>query len=222
MLERWTAGLTRNPAERRMALRLRSSATSDSPPTSVAGERDRPRERPRRYRGATGEDDELSGDLLGDDDDRARAVALPTTSWTALLPRGVRQLLVTGEREPERDYTLSRKAGWFARAICRHGQAGVLHARGVGRARRGGARAGMTMRGRCGTRTSDRSSPRRCRPVRELDEIVPSNRQDGDRVRSSAVLSALPGLGRRPRRSLRGALPPRADRAARPLDTGRP
>ena len=30
----------------------------------------------------------------------------------------------------------------------------------------------------------------------ELDEIVGSNRQDGDRVRGSAVLSALPGLGK--------------------------
>ena len=30
----------------------------------------------------------------------------------------------------------------------------------------------------------------------ELDEIVQSNRQDGDRVRGSAVLSALPGLGK--------------------------
>ena len=30
----------------------------------------------------------------------------------------------------------------------------------------------------------------------ELDEIVQSNRQDGDRVRGAAVLSALPGLGK--------------------------
>jgi hypothetical protein len=30
----------------------------------------------------------------------------------------------------------------------------------------------------------------------ELDEIVGSNRQDGDRVRGAAVLSALPGLGK--------------------------
>ena len=55
----------------------------------------------------------------------------------------------------------------------------------------------MTISGRCGTRTSDRSSPRRCRRLFEqLDEIVQSNRQDGDRVRGSAVLSALPGLGK--------------------------
>ena len=30
----------------------------------------------------------------------------------------------------------------------------------------------------------------------DLEEIVESNRQDGDRVRSSAVLSAYPGLGK--------------------------
>src|SRR5437763_13792368 len=32
--------------------------------------------------------------------------------------------------------------------------------------------------------------------VDDLEEIVQSNRQDGDRVRSAAVLSALPGLGK--------------------------
>ncbi len=30
----------------------------------------------------------------------------------------------------------------------------------------------------------------------ELEQIVASNRQDGDRIRSAAVIDALPGLGK--------------------------
>jgi len=50
----------------------------------------------------------------------------------------------------------------------------------------------------------------------ELDEIVGSNRQDGDRVRGAAVPSALPGSGKSTIAvCYGGGLPPRAGRGAR-------
>ena len=105
---------------------------------------------------------------------------------------------MTGDDELERDYTLSRQAGWFARvAIAAAVGARPLHARAAGRAGRRSSVAAMTSSGRCGTRTSGRSSRRRCRRCSmSLTRSSRSNRQDGDRVRGAAVLSALPGLGK--------------------------
>jgi len=99
--------------------------------------------------------------------------------------------------ELERDYTMSRKEGWFERAempprvkpdtLTRTQMQAMSR---LERRRYDDARAvwhanlGPIM-------TSQMQSV-----FDELEEIVDSNRQDGDRVRSSAVLSAYPGLGK--------------------------
>jgi len=99
--------------------------------------------------------------------------------------------------ELERDYTMSRKEGWFERAempprvkpdtLTRTQMQAMSR---LERRRYDDARAvwhanlGPIM-------TSQMQSV-----FNELEEIVDSNRQDGDRVRSSAVLSAYPGLGK--------------------------
>jgi hypothetical protein len=130
---------------------------------------------------------------------------------------------VTGGEETERDYTLSRKAGWFARvdsppraAPPRYTRSQLDGLGGIERRRYDDQRAVWH------ANLGPIITPQTQTLFDELDEIVQSNRQDGDRVRGSAVLSALPGLGKTTVAVLlRGALPPRADRAARPLHTGR-
>ncbi|MEJ7783943.1 MAG: ATP-binding protein [Solirubrobacteraceae bacterium] len=97
----------------------------------------------------------------------------------------------------ERDYTLSRKAGWFARAempprskpplLGREEQAALDP---TGRRRYDDARAVWH------ANLGPIITPQRQGVFDELEEIVAANRQDGDRVRSSAVLSAHPGLGK--------------------------
>ena len=99
--------------------------------------------------------------------------------------------------ELERDYTLSRKEGWFRRADMP-------------------ARVKPDALTRAQLEAMSRLERRRYDDARavwhanlgpiitsqmqavfdELEEIVESNRQDGDRVRTSAVLSAYPGLGK--------------------------
>jgi hypothetical protein len=104
---------------------------------------------------------------------------------------------VIGGDQPERDYTLSRKAGWFTRAemaprvspgVCTRAVLDALG--GVERRRYDDARAVWH------ANLGPIITPQMQALFDELEEIVQSNRQDGDRVRSSAVLSALPGLGK--------------------------
>ena len=102
-----------------------------------------------------------------------------------------------GGDELERDYTLSRKAGWFARAQSPPRAAPVRFTRaqldglgGVQRRRYDDARAVWH------ANLGPIVTPQMQMLFDELEEIVASNRQDGDRVRGSAVLSALPGLGK--------------------------
>ncbi len=102
-----------------------------------------------------------------------------------------------GGDQLECDYTLSRKAGWFTRAemaprvspgVCTRAVLDALG--GVERRRYDDARAVWH------ANLGPIITPQMQTLFDELEEIVQSNRQDGDRVRSSAVLSALPGLGK--------------------------
>ena len=97
----------------------------------------------------------------------------------------------------ERDYTLSRQAGWFARvepplrtAPARHTREQLDALDPVQRRRYDEQRA--VWHANLGPIVTPQMQTLFC----ELDEIVGSNRQDGDRVRGAAVLSALPGLGK--------------------------
>ena len=103
---------------------------------------------------------------------------------------------MTGD-EFEHDYTLSRKAGWFARATspprptpARYTRSQLDALGGVERRRYDDQRAVWH------ANLGPIVTPQMHTLFDELDEIVQSNRQDGDRVRSAAVLSALPGLGK--------------------------
>jgi hypothetical protein len=104
---------------------------------------------------------------------------------------------VTGGEETERDYTLSRKAGWFARVDSppravppRYTRSQLDGLAGIERRRYDDQRAVWH------ANLGPIITPQMQTLFDELDEIVQSNRQDGDRVRGSAVLSALPGLGK--------------------------
>ena len=99
--------------------------------------------------------------------------------------------------ESERDYTLSRKAGWFARASSPPRAAPTRYTRaqldalgGVERRRYDDQRAVWH------ANLGPIITPQIQTLLDEFEEIVQTNRQDGDRVRGSAVLSALPGLGK--------------------------
>jgi hypothetical protein len=99
--------------------------------------------------------------------------------------------------EIERDYTLSRQAGWFERvqspartAPARYTRAELDALDGVERRRYDEQRAVWH------ANLGPIVTPQMQTLFGELDEIVGSNRQDGDRVRGAAVLSALPGLGK--------------------------
>jgi hypothetical protein len=104
---------------------------------------------------------------------------------------------VTGREQLERDYTLSRKVGWFARAESaprfapeRYTRAQLDALGGVERRRYDAQRAVWH------ANLGPIITPQMQTLFDELEEIVQTNRQDGDRVRGSAVLSALPGLGK--------------------------
>jgi hypothetical protein len=97
----------------------------------------------------------------------------------------------------ECDYTLSRQAGWFARVEPPPRTAPACYTRveldaldGVERRRYDEQRAVWH------ANLGPIVTPQMRALFGELDEIVGSNRQDGDRVRGAAVLSALPGLGK--------------------------
>jgi hypothetical protein len=97
----------------------------------------------------------------------------------------------------ERDYTLSRQAGWFARVDSPTRSAPVRYTReqvdGLGSIER---RRYDEQRAVWHANLGPIVTPQMQALFCELDEIVGSNRQDGDRVRGAAVLSALPGLGK--------------------------
>jgi len=104
---------------------------------------------------------------------------------------------MTGADGLERDYTLSRQAGWFERvdspprvAPVRYTRAELDALDGVERRRYDEQRA--VWHANLGPILTPQMQSLFC----ELDEIIGSNRQDGDRVRGAAVLSALPGLGK--------------------------
>jgi hypothetical protein len=97
----------------------------------------------------------------------------------------------------ERDYTLCRQAGWFERVSSPVRTAPVRYTReqldamgGIERRRYDEQRAVWH------ANLGPLVTPRMQTLFAELDEIIGSNRQDGDRVRGAAVLSALPGLGK--------------------------
>ena len=102
-----------------------------------------------------------------------------------------------GDTELERDYTLSRKPGWFARATspprtapARYTRSQLAALGGTERRRYDDHRA--VWHANLGPIVTSQMQSL----FEQFDEIVLSNRQDGDRVRGSAVLSALPGLGK--------------------------
>jgi len=97
----------------------------------------------------------------------------------------------------ERDCTLCRQAGWLARvsspvrsapARCTREQLDAMDRI----ERRGYDKQRAVWHANLGPIVT----PQTQTLFAELDEIVGSNRQDGDRVRGAAVLSALPGLGK--------------------------
>jgi len=104
---------------------------------------------------------------------------------------------VTADDQAELDYTLSRKAGWFARATSPARAAPARYTRseldGLGGSER---RRYDDQRAVWHANLGPIVTPQMQSLFGELEEIVDSNRQDGDRVRGSAVLSALPGLGK--------------------------
>jgi hypothetical protein len=104
---------------------------------------------------------------------------------------------MTGTDGLERDYTLSRQAGWFERVQSPPRVAPVRYTRQqldaldpVERRRYDEQRAVWH------SNLGPIATPQMQTLFFELDEIVGSNRQDGDRIRGAAVLSALPGLGK--------------------------
>jgi hypothetical protein len=104
---------------------------------------------------------------------------------------------MTRTGEFERDYTLSRQAGWFARVQSPPRTAPTRYPRDqldaldrIERRRYDEGRAVWH------ANLGPIVTPQMQALFGELDEIVGSNRQDGDRVRGAAVLSALPGLGK--------------------------
>ena len=145
-----------------------------------------------------GESDEPRGELSGDDDDPVELDALPGDE----LDGGDTTARRSGASRDRR-----RSARVRLHAVA---QSGLVHARGDGAARlAGGVHAGGAgcagrrgappVRRRAGGLDANLGpiiTPQMQTLFDELEEIVQSNRQDGDRVRSSAVLSALPGLGK--------------------------
>jgi hypothetical protein len=104
---------------------------------------------------------------------------------------------MTGTDGPERDYTLSRRAGWFVRVDSPPRVAPVRYARAELDALDGVERRSYDeQRAVWHANLGPILTPQMQSLFSELDEIVGSNRQDGDRVRGAAVLSALPGLGK--------------------------
>lgn len=99
--------------------------------------------------------------------------------------------------EIERDYTLARQAGWFARVLSPPRTAPARYTReqldALGPVER---RRYDEHRAVWHANLGPIVTPQMQTLFAELDEIVGSNRQDGDRVRGAAVLSALPGLGK--------------------------
>ena len=203
LLERWDAGLTRNSTERRIALRLaqqradrlQAEAERDASVTDLASVR-----AVTQRNGIALVDEPLEASVTpcGDDDDPAElGRGRERRAGRRLLPRSVRELLVTGAGELERDYTLSRKPGWFARARspprtapARYTRSQLAALGGVERRRYHDQRA--VWHANLGPIVTLEMQTL----FEALEEIVQSNRQDGDRVRGSAVLSALPGLGK--------------------------
>ena len=97
----------------------------------------------------------------------------------------------------EQDYTLSLKEGWFARveAPARPRPATLTKA-AIGRL--GGTERLQYEEERSvwHANLGPILTPQMDTVVAELDEIIESNRQDGDKVKSSALLDAYPGLGK--------------------------
>jgi len=97
----------------------------------------------------------------------------------------------------EQDYPLSLKEGWFARveAPARARPAGltksaIAELNGADRLRYEEQRSVWH------ANLGPILTPQMDSVVAELDEIIESNRQDGDKVKSSALLDAHPGLGK--------------------------
>ena len=104
---------------------------------------------------------------------------------------------MTGPAGLEREYTLSRQTGWFQRVGSPPRSRPARYTR-----EQLDALTSLERRRYDEQRTVWHANlgpiitPQMQTLFGELDEIVGSNRQDGDRVRGAAVLSALPGLGK--------------------------
>ena len=100
-------------------------------------------------------------------------------------------------RPAERAYTLSTRAGWeeFVTAPSRH-RPELLSAARI-RKLPGQARAEYEERRSVWHANIGPLRTPQMRTVHEhLDDIVEANRQDGDKVKSAAVIDACPGLGK--------------------------
>ena len=97
----------------------------------------------------------------------------------------------------EQDYTLSLKEGWFRRveAPVRARPADLSRAE-LGRLDRTERRRHEEARSVWHANLGPILTPQMDTVVANLDEIIESNRQDGDKVKSSALLDAHPGLGK--------------------------
>jgi hypothetical protein len=97
----------------------------------------------------------------------------------------------------ERDYTLSRKAGWFARAEApARARPELLDRARLENLTKAERLAYDDQRSVWHANLGPIITPQMQAAFDDLDDIVEANRQDGDKVRSAAVISAPPGLGK--------------------------
>ena len=104
---------------------------------------------------------------------------------------------MTATEPLERDYTLSRKAGWFQRAeTVARARPEILDRAHLAALTKPERLAFDDQRSVWHANLGPFVTPQMQAAFDDLDDIVAANRQDGDKVRSAAVISAPPGLGK--------------------------
>lgn len=97
----------------------------------------------------------------------------------------------------ERDYTLSVKEGWFARVDAPpRTRPAQLTKTAIAQLDRADRLRYEEQRSVWHANLGPILTPQMNTVIADLDEIIESNRQDGDKVKSSALLDAYPGLGK--------------------------